>query len=344
MNKITEIELKSLLKQYKETPEDLDLINLIAIGYFENPQMDDAKHDHDFFEKAFRLKETVKTMHNYAWFLYFEWSEIEWRYGQSDARSRALAIQKRCVELKPKTHYPYKQYGYMLLNNEQFEDSIRYLKIADSLSKDRSNDHNLGYCHYKLGQYKLAEECFTKAASNKDIELRGLFNLALTNYRLGNEDEFRLNIKNLQNPPEDSDSMFDFEIGQLYCLIEDYERAAEIAIAKGFSGMNVLDWKELSFAISHSNNAFFQQLVMDARKERTEWLSEIKANHEDWEDYVGIERDQLIKETESEIRELNQMEIGFEKIPKLDADKMLVEEYCGCLLFDCSLHGNIKDD
>ena len=68
MNAISEIELKKLLEEFKKTPENLDLINQIAIGFFENPSMLNDNEDLKYFELAYSTKKTIKSAHNLAWY------------------------------------------------------------------------------------------------------------------------------------------------------------------------------------------------------------------------------------------------------------------------------------
>ena len=89
---ITEIELIKMIDKFKDNPTDLDLINQIAIGYIENPSMQTDNDELKFFELAYSLKKTIKTTHNLAWYLYFEWGEQE----------RAIEIQKEKINKNPK--------------------------------------------------------------------------------------------------------------------------------------------------------------------------------------------------------------------------------------------------
>lgn len=127
--------LDELLLKYKKNSNDLDLINRIAIEFFQNYEKKLDKEDFDFFKKAYLLKKTVKSTHNFAWFLYFEWSEIQWRWGEDGAIEEALKIQKECIELKPKSFYPYYQYGYMLMDQNNDIEAIEYLGIAKKKKK-----------------------------------------------------------------------------------------------------------------------------------------------------------------------------------------------------------------
>ena len=108
--RITEKQLKKWLVDLEESPTDLDLINKVALGYMNNPDMCSEQEDLDFFEKAYKLKKTIKSSHNLAWQLYFE-------YGSEE---RALKIQEECMSLEPCSSIPYHFYGYRFLSKSRY--------------------------------------------------------------------------------------------------------------------------------------------------------------------------------------------------------------------------------
>ena len=166
MTETSEIELNELIKELENHPTNLDLINSIAIGYFENPSMlidnDDLKH----FELAYNTQKTIKSTHNLAWYLYFEWGD----------EKRAIQIQKECILFNPSSYYPYYQYGYMLLDQKEYSKAIQYLEKANDIASKREITHNLGYCHFQLNDYDKALKLFESSAVTGDIENRSLFN------------------------------------------------------------------------------------------------------------------------------------------------------------------------
>ncbi len=344
MTRVTETELDELLLKHAENPNDLDIINLLAIGYFQNYKRNSDKDDFDFFEKAYMLKKTVKSTHNFAWFLYFEWSEIQWNWKESGAIEKALKIQKECIDLKPNSYYPYYQYGYMLMNEDNFTEAIKYLSIAKLKTKNRGIEHNLGFCYFRLGQYQLAKKHFSISSKIEDTEQRSLFNLALTEYRLGNLNEFMEIINKLQNPKETDDPLFDYEIGSLLFLINEFEKAAQWTIKKGVNGIDLIDWKDLGYSVYKTNPKLFKREVEKGISKRHNWINEINNNHRDWSEYSNDEKKENIIVLETEIKYRENIENEYQNKPILDVDELLVVEPIYCLLFDCNLHGNLKND
>jgi len=346
MTETKEIELKRLLQELKKNPTNLDLINSVAIGYFENYDQKSNKEDYDYFEKAYKLKKTVKSAHNFAWFLYFEWSEIEWRWKQNSAINKAIEIQKECIELKPKSFYPYYQLGYMLLDQKQFKEAIPYLEKANQRENQRDITHNLGYCYFQLKQFDKARDLFSVAVTEFDIENRSLFNLALTEYECKNIDNVKSIADKLSKEIATNvhTTISGYEIGLLYFLLNDFEKATKCLIKQGIDGIDLLDWNDLSYSLYQTNKTIWSKQINKSIKERTEWIEEIKSNHEDWSEYSAKEKEERLNEFQTEIQERESSLKSEMTKPKPVINENIIVEYCGCLLFDCKRHENKEND
>jgi tetratricopeptide (TPR) repeat protein len=328
--------LKQLIKDFRKDPENLDLINSIAIGYFENSAQNKDKEDFDYFEKAYELKKTVKSTHNFAWFLYFEWSEIK----------RALAIQQECVELKPNSYYPYYLYGFMLFQQGEFEKAIEYLTIAKEKEFRRDIEHNIGYCYFKLNDFNKARQCFLAASDNTDIENLSLFNLAIT----------ELKLNNIINATQIANRLFEtiientfqtisgYEIGLLFFLLQDYEKAVECTVKQGIDFIDLLDWNELSYCVYIVNRELWVERLKKGVLERIRWQTEIRNNHEKWTFDTAQEKQERLNEIREEIKiRRSIIKTGIDK-PNSNLEENIIFEFCGCLLFDCKRHENKFND
>ena len=344
MRDTTEIELKRLIQELEKNPTNLDLINSVAIGYLENYDQRSDKEDYDYFEKAYNIKKTVKSTHNFAWFLYFEWSEIEWRWKQNSAINKAIKIQKECLELNPKTYYPYYLLGYMLLDQKQFKEAIPYLEKANQINNQRDITHNLGYCYSQLEQFEKAKDLFILSVTELDIENRSLFNLALAEYKCNNLKKVKLIAEKLSEINQHLTIISGYEIGLLYFLLDDFKKASECLIKQGIDGIDLVDWNYLSYSLYKTDKTIWEKQISKSIKERKEWIKEIKSNHEDWSDYTDKEKQERLNElqTEIQIREIF-LENGMTKLEQ-EIIKSFCVEYCGCLMFDCKRHGNKEND
>ena len=346
MTATTNIELKELLQALEKEPTNLDAINSLAIGYFENYDQKTDKEDYDYFEKAYNLKRTVKSTHNFAWFLYFEWSEIEWRWKQDNAIARAIEIQKECIDLGPKSYYPYYQCGYMLLDQKKFKEAIPFLDKAYNIEKQRDIIHNIGYCYFQMEEFQKAKESFSQSTTDLDIENISLYNLALTEWKLNNTEQVKLIADKLSKHIETNvhETISGYEIGLLFFLLDDLQRASECLVKQGINGIDLLDWSDLSYSLFITDNKLWRKKINDSIDERKKWCNEIANNHEDWSEYTSEEKTERLIELKSEIKIRQKTLNNVMTKPIQDLNKNIWVEYCGCLLFDCKRHECKKND
>uniref|UniRef100_UPI00404AEE12 tetratricopeptide repeat protein n=1 Tax=Flavobacterium sp. TaxID=239 RepID=UPI00404AEE12 len=346
MSATTALGLEKLLQKLEKDPTNLDLINSVAIGYFENYEQKTDKEDFDYFEKAYNLKKTVKSTHNFALFLYFEWSEIEWRWKQDNAIERALQIQKECIELNPKSYYPYYQYGYMLLDQRKFEEALQFLAKAYQIEKSRDILHNIGCCYFQLDEFQKAKEIFSKSAIDLDTENRSLYNLALTEWKLNNKEQVKLIADNLFDHLEANihETINGYEVGLLYFLLDDFQKTSECLVKEGINGIDLFDWTDLSYSLFKTDQTLWNEKINDSINERKQWYNEIESNSDDWIAYTDEEKKERQNEFKTEIKMREEtLSTGMTK-PIQDLSKNIYVEFCGCLLFDCKIHKNKEND
>ena len=341
MSKITEEKLTKLLKKHQKAPQDTDIINQIALGYMQNPNRIKDDEDFKFFQKAYNQKKSVKSTHNFAWFIYFE-SSGDWEL--DEGVKNALKIQLEAIKLKPNSYYPYYQYGYMLMEQEEFEEAIKYLNIAKQKTNLRGVVHNLGVCYFRLGKYTIAKEYFAKSAKMQDIEHRSLFNLAVTEYKLNNLDRVAKLIEKLQNLKEEDDPLCTYEIGELWFLLGEYEKSAKWTIKQGLDGIDLLDWKALAYSMYITNKEIFNQELKKSLQEKQLYAKEISSNHPNWAGLSQDDKEEELQELKNSINFMKHLDEKFKNKPTINYENLVVIEPLGCLLFDCGVHGNIKDD
>ena len=336
MTATTATELQELLRELEKEPTNLDLINQIAIGYIENPSVQAEDEELKYFELAYSTRKTVKSAHNLAWYLYFEWGE----------QDRAIRIQKECTELNPKSYYPYYQYGYMLLEQRRFEEAIPFLEKAWQIEEWRDIIHNMGYCYFQMEQFQTAKEYFSKSVTDLDKENRSLYNLALTEWKLNNNEEVERIALQLSKDIETNvqGRISGYEIGLLYFLLDDFQRASECLIKQGIDGIDLMDWTDLSYSLFKTDYKLWRKTIIDRIVEQKKFCDEIESNHEDWNDYTDEEKKERLYELTSEIKSRQEILDKVMSKPLQDLNKSVLVEYCGCLLFDCKRHGNRKND
>jgi Flp pilus assembly protein TadD len=333
---VTEIELKKMIDKFKDNPKDLDLINQIAIGYFENPSMQTDDDEKKFFELAYSIKKTIKTTHNLAWYLYFEWGEQE----------RAIRIQKELINKNPKSFYPFYLLGFMLMEKMDYKNATKFLLMAAEKSDRRDILHNLGCCYFKLGNVQIARDYFAKATTDHDFDNRSTYNLAILDFKNGNIKSARKIADNLLSSIEVNvhQMISGYEIGFLYFLLEDFKMASDCLVKQGIDGLDLIDWKELSYSlfVTDKNNWNSQHNKMIAERENL--IVEINTQPEDLGFDSEKEKNERLAELKCEIENIKELiKNGITK-PDLDLSENVWIEPCGCLLFDCKRHENQPDD
>ena len=333
---ITEIELKEMIDKFKDNPKDLDLINQIAIGYFENPSMQTDDEEKKFFELAYSIKKTIKTSHNLAWYLYFEWGEQE----------RAIEIQKEQINNNPKSFYPYYLLGFMLMEKEDYKNALKNLLIAKEKSDRRDILHNIGFCYFKLGDLKASQDYFKIANTEFDFEYRSAFNQAVLDFQLQDMESTREIADRLfENIEHNSASMIGgYEVVFLYFMVGDYDKATESLIKQGIDGVDLTDWKELSYSLFISDKKRWISHHQKMISEREDWIVEINTKPDEWDFDSEQEKNERLSELKNEISNIKGLISNGISKPDLDLNENVWIEPCGCLLFDCKRHENQPDD
>lgn len=337
-------EFNKLLKAHEDSPLDLDIINSLAIEYLENEKYRGVANEHfDFFQKAYSIKKTVKTTHNFARFLYYYWAEWEFDHQQKGTIPKALEIQEECLALKPNSHYPYSQYGCMLLDQNQFEKAITYLLISIEKNAHNLTYHNLGYCYYHLGDFNNSKINFnlaSKKEKNRDLTLYGL---ALSHYHLNNTDAVR-EIGNqllLDLAPKDGYHPKDgFIAATVFYLIKDFEKVTE-CVRKGCitqHGFDLLEKDHLAYSVYKADKLLYQEQVNQGIESRKRNIQECKDNNVNWEENLRIK--QLLKEIDSRQNFHKQLNTP----PIKDFETYLYSNKFECLLFGCENHENLNND
>ncbi len=336
MTPTTEIELKKLIQLYEKEPNDIDLINSLAVGYYENPSMQTDNEELKYFELAYLIKKTVKSTHNLAWYLYFEVGNEE----------KAINIQKECIELSPKSYYPYYLYGYMLLEKNKLDEAISYLEKAYQIGKRRDILYNIGFCYFQMGNIEKSKECFSNSVSELDVENRSLYGLGICEWKLNNFKQVKIIADKILKDIEtkDNDLITGYEIGLLYFLLDDLQQASNCVIKQGIDGIDLIDFPELSYSLYKINKELWFEKINNRIIVLKEYYSEIENNHDDWSDYNDEEKEEQLIDIKEEIKIKEEVINKDIAKPIINLNKSIWEEYCGCLLFDCKRHNNIKND
>ena len=346
--KITsKIELGKMLSQLDNNSEDVNLMNEIALAYFENNDLKTESEDYQFFKKAYETKKTTKSIHNYAWFLYFEWSELNYGWHRENPDCvKALEIQKEVLNHGPNTYFPFYQLGFMLLEQKKIEESIPFLITAENKSNRKDIAHNLGYVYFLNKEYQKAYSKFKSIDSKFDLEHSSLYNLALCQLQLELKDEVNDSLAKLESTIENKihKTIDGYDIAQLYAANGEYQKSYDCVELQGFDMIEITDWPHISYSIKKINSKVWEGQIDKYLSQKTNLISEFENGNEDEDGYNTEEREERIIEIKEEINILKKTKENEIVKPKTNLVELLTLDHCGCLLFGCKTHGNIKND
>ena len=237
-------DITQLQKALEKNPTNTDIMNALALGYFENPSLVKDSEDLKLLERAYKTKKTIKSTHNLAWYYYLEFGAT---------LERAIEIQQECISMNPKSFYPYFLYSCMLLDNKQSLEAIKYLEIAYLKKVDRDIANNLGIAYAKQGNYTTAKDYLMQAANQEDIENKSKYNLALVQIQLGENKEALAIAEELkQIVIESSDKFHDidsFGVAYLYYLLDDDNTAYSCCRMSDWNSYDLFSWECVSYLI-----------------------------------------------------------------------------------------------
>lgn len=330
---ISASDLQELEKKADKEPNNHHFLNTIALAYFENYQLNKNHLDYFYFNKAMEANRTIKSLHNLAWFLFFEWSEIEWRVGTNDAIERAVVLQKECISLHPQSYYPYSLYAYMLTYDQKYAEAIPY--YLEALKRKERIDllNNLGICYVHENKLDEAFQMYKKVLEMEKPLVKSQFCMALIQFLKNDLNSVQKHADFLQTKIQKNLDLAvgGYDIALLYFLIEDYDSVIKCTLKQGLNHINIFEWDYISYSFWISN----KDLWIDLMNEKIEELDE-------WIENEQIEKDKLeyISRKEKLVILLNSEQIK----PKIDIKSHFILEYCGCLMFDCQRHKNPFDD
>lgn len=368
-------ELGTLLRQLHRDPGNPDTLNSLAVWYFlcwvkgQMPRVDGrslSKDDvriarelnelengwdtpdylknkaGDYFTRAYQLKRTVKSTHNFAWFLFYHSGEEE----------RGRQVQQQCLALEPRSVYPYYQYGHMLWCHGRYGEAVPYFRAAYEREKDGPILNNMGVCYTEEGDFTNAKACFaTVIEAGSDIDDKSTFNLALTEYKLGNVDQAKRLADTLTSRTKEMTDVSPFDLAEhyldladLYFVLGEYRRSFECLSKQGFRWYS-RPGDSRSYAIYVSDELLWRKWVHDAMEKRLESIAELSSNDVQWSDWTDEEKQARVSEYQSEIEEWKKhLQNGFPE-PTVDIidGRLRIADY-RCTLFDCTEHQTREDD
>ena len=339
---------RHLLEKLESSPSDLDLLNEIAIFYSENIALGFTPdyQDIQYFEKAYKIKKTIKSMHNLAFYTFFED-----RSGEAATSFEELVnIQQECLALNPKSHMPYELYAYFMLENSNYEEAGKYYELA--IEKGATSFHvfhNLGVVCFFMKNFLKSKEYLKQSLKIVKLADNALYNLAIVYMSMGKKNESICILKDLEKLIDDPKNKCCAEVDYLdlsilYFSLGNYQKSSELALKSEY-GFDFISYKEVAFSLYMENTAIYKERREGFITENKKTIFEIRSNIEGWEDETENEKKLSVKEAMENINKYQKMTSDFKNTPpKANFSEYMRTEYCECLLFGCKTHGNPEND
>lgn len=286
-----------------------------------------------YFKLAYVTKKTVKTIHNYAWYLFYE----------MDNYKEAYRIQKECIALNPKTPYSFLLYCEALLELKKYKQALKILLKLQKTFDSRVVVHNLWYCYFKLWDYDTAIRYFLSASSNWDEESKSLFALVISYYKIGEKEKVYDILYKILNSELFEKSFFTYELACIYFEYEDYQKVKEVTLKAWIGHIDLLDRLEIWYSI-YSVDEDLLWKEMKANIQKLEWHIKEEETREANSKTEKKEKKDSIKYYKKEIQKKQNFDTLFLKKPKSNVERFLIFEYSNCTLFDCKRHNNPPND
>lgn len=331
-------EERELLEKLKISPDNLDLLNEVAIFYLEHPQLSQDCRERDYFEKAYNKEKTIKSTHNLAYYLFFE----DWR-----EEDKATEIQKECIALKPKSALPYELYAFFMLEKDNYKEAIKYYLLA--LEKGANNHHvihNLGIAYYHQNDFKKAIEYLEYSIELAKCSDLPLYNLAIAYLSLGSKEKTTTLLKKLIEDTGDKfcDDIDYLNISTIYFFLGNYKKSSNLSVKCG-GNFDFISYKEIAYSLFIADTEVYYKKFNDFIKENENTIIEIKNNTDGWEKETTKEKDISSKDAKNNILKYKKITEEFkENPPKSNLSDHIISTVCKCLLFGCETHGNQHND
>jgi Tfp pilus assembly protein PilF len=332
-------EIRQLENSLSKNPKDTDLMNKLAIGYLNCREADSFDKVDDLLKKAFDVKPTIKTSNNYAYQIITDWDDYE----------KGIEILKPFVDKEPKSFMPYNLIGYAYLMKENYEKAKFYFEIAMTLTQTEMVEiiHNLAVCENHLNKPQEALTLYEKSIAIMDKDNESKFNKALCQIELGLDSETNKIIEEIRLSEAYKDHtawVSCDDLSQLCFIKNDMKQAYELLMESPFS-IDLSSYPEYSYLLLKYNASKFNELSEEQIQRNIAWIADLNnPEDEEYDDYTEEERIAEIRKLNNEIetiKTLGQKLINPPEIKPLELYKTII---CGCMFYDCKLHGTQFDD
>ncbi|NLR95079.1 tetratricopeptide repeat protein [Flammeovirga agarivorans] len=331
-------DIRQLENGLTKNPNDTDLINKLAIGYLSCREADSFNKVDGLLKKAFEIKPSIKTANNYAYQIITDWDDYE----------RGIEILQPFIDKEPKSYMPYNLIGYAYLMKENYEKAKFYFEKALTLSQTEMVEiiHNLAVCENYLDNPQKALTLYDKSIELMDKDNESKFNKAVCQIELGLTSEIDQIIQKIRK----SESYKDLtawvsctDLSQLCYLNNDLKQAYDILMES--PNFDLQSYPEFCYLLLKYNDSKFNELAEEEVESKKSWIADLNdPEDEEYEDYTEQERLAEIKKLNEEIEIIRTLRQKLINPPEIKPSELYKTIFCGCLFYDCKIHGTQFDE
>jgi len=339
MNKQYDInEIRQLEYELSKNPYDTDLMNKLAIGYLSCSDANGYSKVDDLFEKAYKIKPSIKTANNYAYQIITDWFGYE----------EGIKILQPFINKEPKSFMPYNLIAYAYLMSKDYAKAKFYYEKAMTLSQTElvEINHNLAVCENQLNNHQNALTLYEKSITIKDKENLSKYNKALTHIELNQTseiDQIVREIKKSEAYKSPSATVSNIDLAQLYYINRNFKKAYELLIEN--PNIYLQAFPELSYLLLKFNKSKFDEIANEEIENIKSMIVDLNnPTDEEYNDYSEQERIAEIKKLHNEIETIKTLKQKLINPPDLKPSKLYQTMFLDCLFYDCKIHGTQFDD
>ncbi len=330
-------EIKQLELELQNNPLDVSLMNQLAIAYLPHNEISYGK-TLELLHRAFEISPSIKTANNYAYQLIAEWYECE----------KGIEVLLPFMDQKPKSYMPYALIGYAYLMIENYSNAESYLEKANSLSPTEKVEiiHNLGLSKSHLKKHSEAMALYEKSIEIMDSDNLSKYNKALCHIDLHQNKQVNKLINEIRKTEAYQDPTGDvsnLDLSLLSFLNNDLEQAYQLLMEN--DNFRYPFEPEVCYLLLKFNPSKYQELAAEEIESAANLIKDIKnPKSEDYANFSDQERATEIIELQEEIEKIKNTELELKNIPEVKTKESYRSIFCGCLFYDCKMHGTAFDD
>ena len=322
--------IDSIKQQLAVRPNEVRLINQLAIAYLNVPEAGKYSEVDSLFELAFEKVQQLGTANNLAYWMIIDWGEAK----------KGLDILIPFVDGFEVPYITTSLIGYAHLILNQYAVAVDNLEVSYDLSKNRLDLNNLCVSlalNNQVGRAaRLHERHYIK---ERPLDNVSFYNYGITLAALKKYEQSKKCIAGIQKSEyylSNEGGIGEIELCQLAYYIGDFQLAYDLV--NGAEGYALSYFPEIAYILYHFNRSRYWQMIEKEIATENHWIQELITTNE--EGLSEEEKSDEIGERSDTIEKLNDFHLTLHEAPKVELADLYEIQYCGCKLYGCHRHAN----